>query len=397
VVLLRHAVEAGSVNSETGIMCNPSFRSAGSTGIGLWPERVIRRQQRQLDFAGPGPAAYFVRMLVHQAGGTGMGPAVPERENVAAVARAAFGAGRRLVAVERLRGGTKKGVYRLVFGDESTAVAYVWDPSENYWPAQQPGTGDDGADPFADACGSAEFEGAHELLTGLGVRTPQIYLLDRSRAVYPADIALVEDVRGGSLEMQLQDGRPVPQEALRRLRAALEVMHEHRGPGFGKIASAGREDRPCERVVLERALGDLADAAGRVERVAAVRGRLEDTTRELAAAIRPRSQYGLIHGELGPDHVLLDERGRPVIIDIEGLMFFDVEWEHAFLRLRFGDYYDWLRADDLDEQRLRFYRLALHLSLIAGPLRLLDGDFPDREPMREIAEFNIARALAFVQ
>jgi hypothetical protein len=324
-----------------------------------------------------------------------MGPVVPELANVAAVVRAAFGAGRRLGRVQRLRGGTKKGVYRLIFDDESTAVAYVWDPSENYWPAQQPGTGDEDTDPFADACGSAEFEGAHELLARLGVQTPQIYLLDRSRAVYPADIALVEDVRGGSLEMQLQDGRPVPQEALTRLRAALAVMHEHRAPGFGKIAGPGAGDRSCEQVVLDQALGNLADAASRVERVAAVRGRLEDTARELAAAIRPRRQYGLIHGELGPDHVLMDERGHPVIIDIEGLMFFDVEWEHAFLRLRFGEYYDWLRAGDLDEQRMRFYQLALHLSLIAGPLRLLDGDFPDREAMTEIAEFNIAGALAF--
>ena len=32
----------------------------------------------------------------------------------------------------------------------------------------------------------------------------------------------------------------------------------------------------------------------------------------------------LIHGELGPDHVLIDERGHPVIIDIEGVMFFDL-------------------------------------------------------------------------
>jgi hypothetical protein len=77
-------------------------------------------------------------------------------------------------------------------------------------------------------------------------------------------------------------------------------------------------------------------------------------------------------------------------------MFFDVEWEHAFLELRFGEHYRWLRASDLDDRRLRFYRLALCLSLIAGPLRLLDGDYPDREPMLEIAEYNIARALALL-
>jgi hypothetical protein len=44
---------------------------------------------------------------------------------------------------------------------------------------------------------------------------------------------------------------------------------------------------------------------------------------ELASAVPPRAQYGLIHGELGPDHVLIDRRRHPVIIDIEGVMFFD--------------------------------------------------------------------------
>jgi hypothetical protein len=38
------------------------------------------------------------------------------------------------------------------------------------------------------------------------------------------------------------------------------------------------------------------------------------------------------------------------------------------------------------------YRLAMHLSLVAGPLRLLDGDFPDREPMLEIVAYNTRQA-----
>ncbi len=45
-------------------------------------------------------------------------------------------------------------------------------------------------------------------------------------------------------------------------------------------------------------------------------------------------------------------------------------------------------------QRLRLKRLAMHLSLVEGPLRLLDGDFPDRAGMRAIAEDNIRRTLA---
>jgi hypothetical protein len=40
------------------------------------------------------------------------------------------------------------------------------------------------------------------------------------------------------------------------------------------------------------------------------------------------------------------------------------------------------------------YALAMHLSLVAGPLRLLDGDFPEREGMLQIVEHNLRRVLA---
>jgi len=121
---------------------------------------------------------------------------------------------------------------------------------------------------------------------------------------------------------------------------------------------------------------------------------LDETLRALAAAVRPRDEYALIHGELGPDHVSVDDRGQPVVVDIEGAVYFDVEWEHAFLRLRFGRHYESLRASGLDERRMRLYTLALDLSLIEGPLRLLDGDYPERELMLAIAASAVDRVLA---
>ena len=77
-------------------------------------------------------------------------------------------------------------------------------------------------------------------------------------------------------------------------------------------------------------------------------------------------------------------------------MFFDAEWEHAFLRIRFGEHYQWLDTRNLDEQRLAFYTLATRLSLVAGPLRLLDGDFPDRDAMMGTAEHNLQQTLALL-
>ncbi len=46
-----------------------------------------------------------------------------------------FGADRRLTALDRLPGGSKKGVYRLRLDDGTTAILYVWADAEDYWPA----------------------------------------------------------------------------------------------------------------------------------------------------------------------------------------------------------------------------------------------------------------------
>lgn len=167
-------------------------------------------------------------MAVAEAPGAGRRFAEPE--NLAGIVRAVFG---------HRRGGSKKGVYRLTFDDGATAISYVWAAAENYWSAAQHQAGESHADPFSDASGADLFEASHTRLGALGVRVPQVYLLDRSRTTYPADIALVEDVRGGTLETRLERGVAGPDQALPRLGAAIAVMHQHRGQRLGKLAFVG--------------------------------------------------------------------------------------------------------------------------------------------------------------
>ncbi|MCD7439034.1 aminoglycoside phosphotransferase family protein [Streptomyces lincolnensis] len=315
------------------------------------------------------------------------------RDDLAPLARAATGGRRALIGVARLRGGSKKGVYRLVFDDDTTAIAYVWSPEENYWDPQPA----DPRDPFHGAAGLAELTAAHDRLVAAGVRTPRLLHADATRTRLPADAAVVEDMTGGSLEEAMERDPVAGRAALERLAEQLAVLHAHEGPALGKVVlvdGGGTSSAPtCEQRVTEGALRDIDSSVVRDERIAAAREDLETAVRELSAAVRPRARHTLIHGELGPDHVLLDAGGRPALIDVEGLMYFDVEWEHVFLELRFHEAYEVLRAPGLDEDRLRLYRLAMRLSLVAGPLRLLDGDFPDPGFMREIAEHNLRRAL----
>ncbi|MFF7250164.1 phosphotransferase family protein [Embleya sp. NPDC008237] len=322
-----------------------------------------------------------------------------ETEAVSGIVRDALGAGAQVVGMDRLRGGSKKGVYRVhVEGARpASVIVYSWAEAENFWPA---GQGVDAADPFAPASGLVPFLAAQRKLDSLGVKVPGVLLADDSRRGYPADVAVVEDVAGDTLEALLQTDPERASHALNDLAAMLDVMHRQHSPQYGRVDVLERGETAsgvsCEQVVLERAVGDLAEAAERDPGIRSASTRLHDRLQELSARVSPRMEHGLIHGELGPDHVLVDVSGHPVLIDIEGLMFFDVEWEHVFLRLRFGAHYRALSRPGLDPARLDLFMLAMRLSLVAGPLRLLDGDFPNREFMREIAEHNANEALALL-
>ncbi|MDX3750227.1 phosphotransferase family protein [Streptomyces sp. AK08-02] len=330
--------------------------------------------------------------------------------DLAPLARAALGRNRLLTGVTRVRGGSKKGVYRLALDDGTTVIAYVWSPDEDFWDAGPI----DHRDPLAHATGLDLFTASHDRLTAVGVRTPRLLYADPAHTHLPADAAVVEDVRGhpggGDLEVLLARDPETGARVLDRLGDLLGVLHSTTGPRLGKVGLVDRggvsHGSSCERIITDRALHDLDDLVVRQPRAAALHGELAALVRHLAAEVRPRTgPLSLIHGELGPDHVLVTPDGEPALIDIEGLLYFDAEWEHVFLRQRFGTLYDRLHdrqyeslaVPDLDPNRLLLYRLAMHLSLATGPLRLLDvGAFPDPAFMRGIAEHSLEQLIGIL-
>jgi len=316
-----------------------------------------------------------------------------------AVVGAVFGAGRQVAGVERLPGGSKKGAYRVTVDDGRVVLIYVWNEAEDYWQGALPEGSDDPAEPFSHASGLDLFEAAARRLSAAGVRCPRLLLADRSQALYPGDIAVAEYVPGGNLEELLERDSDAARRPLGVLAEWLTAMAGCRSGALGKVAvvdaGVGSRGGSCPEVVRDRALRDLSEIRARDRRAARDGGRLEGLLHALADPLEPRRSYGLVHGELGPDHILLDRDGEPVLIDIEGLMYFDAEWEHVFLRLRFGERYAGLARPGLDPDRLRFYRLALHLSLVAGPLRIADTGHPERDWFLALAGHHLREVLAF--
>ncbi len=305
-------------------------------------------------------------------------------EQLTSLVRETFGTNRKLADLRRLEGGTKKGVYRLTLDDATTAVLYVWHPDENYWPTP----GDEG---FGDPMGLDAYVACRDAYVAADVRVADLYLADRSHHHYPADIALVEDLPNGQLQDLLERDADAARPALEQLREELARMRASTSPTHGLVGNLGTapQDRRPEQQALDEGLHDLAEAAGVVPAVATVHDRAAELMRAAAEPIVPRTSFSLTHGELGADHVMLDRAGQPVIVDIEGTGYHDAEMEHFFVHMRFGDAaYARLRPDGLDPDRLRLYELVRIVSLIAGPMRMVDGDFPDRDFMRQIAGWN---------
>jgi hypothetical protein len=292
-------------------------------------------------------------------------------------------------------------VYRVEVDGGMTVVVYAWSPVEDYWHGVLPEGAEDPADPFAHASGLDLFEAAASRFAATGVRCPRLLLADRSGERYPGDVAVVEHVPGTRLEAVLEQDPESADRPLEVLAGWLASMQASRADRFGKVAvvDAGRRSRgeSCPQVVLDRALREVDEICEHDARAARQRGRLRELLHTLAEPISPRSSFALVHGELGPDHILLDGSGRPVLIDIEGAMYFDAEWEHIFLRMRFGNHYARLRNPDLDPARLSLYQLAQHLDLVAGPLRIADSGHPDRDWFLGIAEHHLREALTFGQ
>ncbi|MCQ6561381.1 phosphotransferase family protein [Paenibacillus mendelii] len=304
-----------------------------------------------------------------------------------------LGTGYTVTNVARMHGGAQKVIYKIDCSNGFSCVLYVWDLTMNYFQEEiaNEASGER-------SYGGSLFEQNNKYLTQRGIRTPALYHLNRDRDRYPFDYALVEYVEGPKAEAYFEHAdRRVQNTVFQRLGDMLARMHADERQVHGELDQCGLDTRACHLRQLENAKVQLAYAAQHMDSMRANQSKLLDKLVELESRIEPRRRYGFIHGELGPDHVLVNDKLEPYLIDIEGAAFFDIEHEHSFLEFRFGDYYRYLKNDTLDPNRMLFYRYHHHLSLVSGGLKLLHRGFPDQQFAKDLAEGHARSALRFME
>lgn len=307
--------------------------------------------------------------------------------------RRVFGTGYIIASVSKMHGGAQKVVYKIDCSNGFSCVLYVWDLTMSYFQEETANK-----DVSEISYGSDLFELNNKYLTENGIRTPFLYDLNKEKERYPFDYALVEFIDGQKAEAYFHhsDSR-VQDKVFQRLGEMLTGMHAAKSQIYGKQNQIRANTVNCHLLQLENAKLQLSYASRHMDCIRVNQSKLFDILHELESRIKPRTQYGFIHGELGPDHVLVNDKLETFLIDIEGAMFFDIEHEHSFMKLRFGDFYRYLEDDTLDPDRMLFYRFHHHISLTSGGLKLLHRGFPNQPFAKELAEYHSECALRFIE
>lgn len=304
-----------------------------------------------------------------------------------------FGASYIVAGTSQMQGGAQKAVYKVECDNGFACILYVWDLGMNYFQKEI----EDG-DIHARSYGGDLFEINNKYLTERGIRTPALYDMNKERNQYSFDYALVEYVEGQKMDHYVnQSNKDDHVELLQRAGDMVARMHANERDTFGKVDQMSTVTGECHELQMKNAKADLIYISKHVEDFKLNHHKLLDKLYELEARIQSRMRYGFIHGELGPDHFIINNRFVPFVIDIEGAEFFDIEHEHSFLQIRFGEYYKFFANDTLDPNRMLFYRYHHHISLTAGFLKLLHRGFPNQLLAKSVIKLQSQNALSFIK
>ncbi|WP_189093418.1 phosphotransferase family protein [Deinococcus ruber] len=312
--------------------------------------------------------------------------------------RQVFGDHCQLVGVEPLKGGARKQVYVLQLAPtDQRCILYIWHDVNHYFADR-----DELDVTQSDDQAPRLFEVNTRFFQTLGIHVPQLYAFGVLAAGH--HFALVEHLGVQNFTTFAEAATPERQaQVLQQIDTLLHRLNQCQRSYPGTLLdSTSPWDMPCHEHTLRRALLELDVVARTHARIAEHAPVIRQRLQSMAAQLEPRTAYRMIHGELGPEHILIPAgTTAPSFIDLDGAHYFDVEAEHALLTVRFGDdlYTQFLtRADlELDPARMAFYRLALYVSFVYAGSQFLASGYPDREWAEGLFDYNLKQVMAAIQ
>ena len=291
-----------------------------------------------------------------------------------------FGNRYELQSMERLLGGAQKHTYLAKTQNGFNFVIYIWDQSTSYF------SYDEENDIFLSSSAKL-FELNNYKMCEVGVRVPKLYYMDRNKNEQQYAYAFAEYIDGTDMDEVINNAPHRLEQVLASLAENIEKLHCIKCETVGQLEHLQAYDFNIIEFSLEGVKRDVAYLSEMDQLNKKMYEVLEEKVEQLAKKIKPRKEYTFIHGELGPNHVMVNKNNEAFLIDIEGAKYGDVEEEASFLKLRFGTSYEKIVNQAMDEERMRFYHLGHCLGNLSGAMALKNKGYYDMEDLNGMIKY----------
>lgn len=287
--------------------------------------------------------------------------------------------GYELISMEPLLGGAQKHTYLAKCSNSLCFVIYEWDKDKTFFKY------DDSTAIFRSSS-AALFEKNNKLMKGKGVLTPKLLFIDRSRVEQPYEYAFVEYIDGKDMDYIISKEPERLPYVMESLKNNINILH-----GIKKSV-VGQEDRfqSNDFDLIGFKLKGIHESCNYLKEndkeYAYLYSLVEDKAKAISKELVRREKYTFIHGELGPNHVIVDKANNAYLIDIEGAKYCDVEEENSFIKLRFDNLLTDIN-EVVDDNRMLFYHIAHCFGNLKGAIELKQKGYYDMDDLNAMISF----------
>lgn len=284
--------------------------------------------------------------------------------------------------IDEIRGGISKQVYKITTQTDSF-ILYIWlrpydgNLTENHTKGVE----------YLFPDGFRYFVYNTKLLTDIGVRVPYII----SAGHYDDgdfDYAIVECFKGQSLDDYMKNGGNVEAVAV-LISAVMNRMAVKKRNYYGSPIETKRNNISAAQLVFNFYAEELNIASKIDNEVADLQYKILDLMKlKMNEIVETDTQeFSLIHGELTPSHVFILDNGEIGLIDIEGVKYFDREYDWAVINFMYGDKIPLLVNINL--KKLEFYKICLKVGYVSVAADYLVHIDSNNEWFKNIRESNL--------
>lgn len=294
-----------------------------------------------------------------------------------------FGESFILNQMTRILGGAQKHTYLAETKSGFCFVIYIWDKSTSYF------TYDEDENIFSSSS-SLLFELNNNLMLQYNVLTPKLYFMDRSKGEQDYEYAFAEYIDGTDMDDIITHHEDRLPRVLSSLETSITNLHKIKSGFVGQLNRMQTKEFDVLEHSLRAAQKNIEYLKAADDSNKKLYMGVWDKLLKLSKIMEKRQEYTFIHGELGPNHVLVDKYDNAYLIDIEGGKYCDLEEEISFLNIRFGILLHNLEMDmDLDSDRLEFYHIGHCLNNLSGAIQLKLKNYYDMDDVNGmIRHFN---------